>query len=78
MSEDQNEMLERLVAEVAILRSAVALLLSASLHPDALTAYRNELPSPAELSEIGSEVLSQFSRDLDRGVALDKGFPKKG
>ena len=77
MDADQHQMLERLVAEVAILRSAVALLLAANLSPDGLRAYRNDLPSPTDLSEPSAETLRQFSDDLDLGVALQRRFPKK-
>ena len=78
MDVNEHEMLERIVAEVAILRSAVALLLAAGLSPDALRSYRNELPSPTEVPENIAEVLSQFSRDLDLGIGLQGKFPKKG
>ena len=75
MDENQNEMIERLVAEVAILRSAVALLLAANVSPDALTAYKNGLPSPIEVSENLAEVLTEFARDLDLGITLQSKFP---
>ena len=63
-------MLEQVVAEVATLRSAVALLLAASVPPDTLSTYRHELPSPGELPEIAGKVLSKFSRDLDHAAAV--------
>ena len=77
MDADQHETLEQLVAEVAILRSTVALLLAANLSPNGLQAFRNGLPSPAELPEIRADVLRNFSRDLDLGLDIQRRSPKK-
>ena len=77
MSEDQQEMLEQVVAEVTVLRSAVAVLLAAVLSPDALRSYRTDLPSPIEFSEIRGKTLANFSRDLDHGIDLNSRFAKR-
>ena len=77
MDEKQNEMLEQLVAEVEMLRSAVAVLLPFCLSRDALIAYRNELPSPLELTEARREALSHFTGELDLGEALERRSPRR-
>ena len=77
MDVNEHEMLERLVADVATLRSAVALLLAATLSPNGLRAYRNNLPSPAELSEPDAQVLRDFGSDLDLGVEIERRSPSK-
>ncbi len=74
---DQQALLEQVVVEVTVLRSAVAVLLAAVLSPDALRAYRSEIKPLVEFPEVSDEVLSDFSRDLDHGIALNRRFAKR-
>ena len=65
MDEYERALLEKLVANVEVLRSAVALLICAGLSDDALRAYRGELPSPELLSKV---VYGLIMRRRDPGV----------
>ena len=63
MDEYERALLEKLVANVEVLRSAVALLICSGLSDDALKAYRKTLPSTV----VGSgtaEALDPFDEAL--------------
>ena len=77
MDVNEREMLEQLVAEVAILRSAVAVLIPFCLSRDALRAYRNEIPSPVGVPEPRGKALAHFARELDLGESLQRRSPRR-
>ena len=77
--EERDELLQTMAAELRIQRATIALILCVCAHPDAVRAFRSSLASEGgvQFREIFQKVLSNFSSDLDRGIATEMRFAKK-
>jgi hypothetical protein len=82
MDEYERALLEKLAANVEVLRSAVALLICSGLSDDALKAYRETLPSTvvgsgtAEDIQPFDEASRHLAGELNLHSELVRGFRK--